>query len=255
MNDKHSQPGCSLCSELSPLDFSFTFAFQPVFDLRSGKAFSYEALVRGPEGQSAWDILSRVDDSNRYQFDQACRVKAVTLAKHLGLTCKLNINFLPNAVYVPEACIQTTLRAANEVGFPFQDIIFELVESEHIVDREHLKRIVEHYRSRGIGTAIDDFGAGYAGLGLLAEYQPDIIKLDMSLVRDIDQHLPKQAIVEGMVLVASRLNIQMIAEGVETRAEAECLRQLGIALMQGYYFARPAFEALPEAEPGTLEGW
>src|SRR5690606_32276433 len=89
---------------------------------------------------------------------------------------------------------------------------------------------------------IDDFGAGFAGLNLLADFQPDIVKLDMALVRGIDQSLPRRAIVSGVVSICQQLGIGVIAEGIETRDEAQCLADLGIALMQGYWFARPQFE-------------
>lgn len=253
--DNEPDTGCRLCQDKEALGFDFTFAFQPIFDLKSKSVFSYEALVRGTEQQGAFFILAKVNESNRYQFDQECRVKAVKLAAELGFDAHLNINFMPNAVYEPASCIRTTLNAAAKYGFPTEKIIFELLESEDITDREHLVRIVEHYQSCGFGTAIDDFGAGYAGLGLLAEYTPDYLKLDMKLIRDIDKDCKKQIIVAGIVDVANKLEIRTIAEGVETRAEAEFLYSTGIALMQGYYFARPSFESLPEAEPGSLDGW
>lgn len=237
--------GCLRCRDEQPLDFDFTFAFQPIVDVRTMTVFSYEALVRGPNGEGAFHVLSMVDDSNRYQFDQACRVKAITLAKQLGVTCRLNINFLPNAVYEPAACIQATISTADEVGFDVNKIVFEFLESEEIKDREHLKSIVLDYQSRGMTTAIDDFGSGHAGLNLLAEYQPDFIKLDMLLIRDIDKNKTKQIIVNGMVMVARDLGIELIAEGVETKGEADTLNKLGIYYIQGYYFAKPGFKSLP----------
>ena len=99
------------------LDFEFTMAFQPFVEAGTARIFGYEALVRGINGESAGEILGRVNDSNRYRFDQACRVKAIQLASELGLTGMLSINFLPNAIYRPENCIRTTLKAAEKAGF------------------------------------------------------------------------------------------------------------------------------------------
>ena len=93
-------------------------AFQPIVDVRSREVFAYEALVRGLDGSGAAHILGQVNDDNRYQFDQACRVKAVRLAAQLGMGCHVSINFLPNAVYEPAACIRTTLEAAQQHQFP-----------------------------------------------------------------------------------------------------------------------------------------
>ena len=119
-------------------------------------------------------------------------------------------------------------------------------------DRPHLVNIFKEYRRFGFHTAIDDFGAGYAGLNLLSEYQPDIIKIDMDLVRGIDRDLPRQAIVIGIVGICKALNIKVLAEGIETRAERDFLNASGIALMQGYWFSKPVFKGL-----GTIpdEAW
>ena len=113
-----------------------------------------------------------------------------------------------------------------------------------------LLSIFRYYRDRGFATAIDDFGAGYAGLGLLTDFQPHIIKIDIKLVRDIDTNFAKQATVQGILLTCKMLNIQIIAEGIETAAEARWFLDNGIYLMQGFYFARPGFESLP-----TISDW
>ncbi len=147
-------------------------AFQPIIDVRSREVFAYEALVRGLDGSGAAHILGQVNNDNRYQFDQACRVKAVRLAAQLGMDCHVSINFLPNAVYEPAACIRTTLEAAQQHQFPTNRLIFEITENERVVDKDHLKRILQEYRRRGFETAIDDFGAGYSGLNLLAILKP-----------------------------------------------------------------------------------
>ena len=113
-----------------------------------------------------------------------------------------------------------------------------------MVDRDHLKSIFREYKRQGFLTAIDDFGAGYSGLNLLAEFQPDVIKLDMELTRGIDQDHPRRSIVKAILSVCRDLGITPVAEGVETREEARVLRDLGITLMQGYLYARPSLESL-----------
>src|SRR6185295_8723157 len=157
------EPGCQGCTQ-SHLDFDITMAFQPIVDVNERTVFAYEALVRGTDGASAGDILARVNDENRYAFDQRCRVRAVEMAASLGMREKLSINFLPNAVYEPSRCLRTTLEAAHRTGFPVENIIFETTEDERVHDTEYLKQIFATYRKEGFKTAIDDFGAGYAGL-------------------------------------------------------------------------------------------
>jgi EAL domain-containing protein (putative c-di-GMP-specific phosphodiesterase class I) len=214
-------------------------AFQPLVDVAARRIHGYEALVRGPNGESAGSVLSHVNAENLYAFDQACRIKAIHSAAALGLDRRLSINFMPNAVYHPEACLRLTLAVAAETGFPTDLITFEFTENEEVVDRGHLKSIVETYRRHGFLTAFDDFGAGYAGLSLLADFQPDIIKLDRVLVAEVDSSKPRQAIVAGLMATANALGLQVVAEGVERREELETLRELGITLFQGFLFARP----------------
>ncbi|MEA2721104.1 MAG: hypothetical protein QOJ39_2968 [Candidatus Eremiobacteraeota bacterium] len=238
--------GCRCHSQDEP--FPFTFAFQPIIDVAQGRVFSYEALVRGPEGESAYSVLQRVTAENQYAFDQACRVKAITLASQLRVEAKLNINFLPNAIYEPAACIRRTLSTARRVGFPIDRIVFEVTERESVADRRKLVDIFREYSRLGFKTAIDDFGAGHSGLGLLAEFQPDFIKLDMQLIRGVAEDRAKRAIIRAVVAMCGELGIVVVAEGVETHDELAWLRDSGISLFQGYLFARPALEALPPVD-------
>ncbi len=238
--------GCEECTNGEGLDFDFTMAFQPIINSSTREIYAHEALVRGLNNEGAGAVFAHVNDENRYRFDQACRTKAIKLAAELGMQSLLSINFMPNAVYRPELCIRATLAAAEKYHFPIEQIIFEITESEKVDDLAHLRNIVDHYRQRGFKTAIDDFGAGYAGLNLLAEIQTDIMKLDMALLRDIDKRRSSQIIVRGITQVCSELNMTVVAEGIETYEEFSVLRDMGIELFQGYYFARPAFEALAE---------
>lgn len=237
-------PACRRCRDLEALNFDFTFAFQPIVDFQARRVFAHEALIRGLNGESAASILAKVNDDNRYRFDQACRVKAVEGAAKLGIQEFLSINFLPNAVYEPGACIRSTFEAAQKYNFPKERIIFEVTEGENVSDRQHLINIFREYRSFGFQTAIDDFGAGYAGLNLLADFQPDIIKIDMDLVRHIDSSAPRQAIVESIVRMGCQLGVKVLAEGVETKAERDFLVGSGVNYLQGYWFSKPAFEAI-----------
>jgi len=240
--------GCAECRNAEALGFDFTMAFQLIVDIEAQRPFAYEALVRGINGESAGEVLGRVNDNNRYRFDQACRVKAIEQASKLGLLdipdCLLSINFLPNAVYRAETCIRATLEAAHRFDFPRERLMFEVTEGEQIHDAEHLKRIFAEYGKQGFTTAIDDFGAGYSGLNLLAEFQPHMLKLDMALTRGIGQDPVRQAIVAGIVLVSQRLGIRIIAEGIESAGERDALKELGIRYMQGFFFARPALDRL-----------
>ncbi len=223
-------------------------AFHPIVDLTREVVWGYEALVRGTKGEPAGAILSQVDEERQYKFDQACRVKAIELAGRLFPATedtKLSINFMPNAVYEPAACIRTSLETARRVGFDTKRIMFEFTENERMADTKHVARIFAEYRRLGFITAIDDFGAGHAGLNLLANFQTDLIKIDMELIRGIADSAARQAIIAGILLMARTLDITIIAEGIETEAELATLSSAGISLFQGFLFARPAIETLP----------
>ena len=153
--------GCGACGEdvATP---SFMMAFQPIVDIKARRIYGYEALVRGVKGESAASVLAQITAENRYAFDQACRVKAIEQAAALGLDRKLSINFMPNAVYEPKACIRATLAAANRVNFPLDLITFEITEDERIRDTKHLQGIITEYKKHGFRVALDDFGSEFA---------------------------------------------------------------------------------------------
>jgi EAL domain-containing protein (putative c-di-GMP-specific phosphodiesterase class I) len=220
-------------------------AFQPIVDVPAGTIFAHEALVRGANGQSAGDVLKSVAAENLYAFDQACRVSAIRWAARIAAPGLLSINFMPNAVYNPVNCLRATVAAAERVNWPLTRIIFEVTEHEQVADLPHLLTILKAYRAKGLLTAIDDFGAGHSGLNLLAEFQPDLLKLDMALVRGIDTSRARQIIVRHAVALAEELEVRVIAEGIETVDECRALLDLGVDLQQGFLFARPATEALP----------
>lgn len=244
--DVPGMAGCIRCRDAQAWELPLRMAYQPIVDLRDRSIFAYEALVRGPAGEGAQSVLERVKPEQLYTFDQTCRAVAISTAARLGMDTRLSINFMPNAVYEPAACIRITLAVAQKVGFPVDRLMFELVESQDILDPAHVLGIFRDYARRGFTTAIDDFGAGYSGLTLLADFQPDVVKLDMGLVRGIDTDPARIAIVAGVVSMCRSLGCLVVAEGVETRAEYAQLRELGIDLMQGYLLARPELEALPE---------
>jgi EAL domain-containing protein (putative c-di-GMP-specific phosphodiesterase class I) len=239
---------CSACRDTTPLPVEIDFAFQPIVDLSTRAVSACEALVRGANGESAHTVLSQIDDANKYQFDQQCRKVAIASAAALGLDTFLSINFMPNAVYKPEVCIRSTLDAAQKHGFPTERIIFETVEGEHLADRTHLVDIFKAYKKFGFLTAIDDFGAGYSGLALLVDFQPDIIKLDMGLLRGIDTDSVRQRIVRGVLSMCDDLGIRVVAEGIETRGERDFFVAHDVSLMQGYFFAKPGFKSIPEID-------
>ena len=228
----------------SSTEFDVSFAFQPIVDIASHRVFAYEALVRGRSNEPAGAVFETVDESRLHAFDRAARVQAIGLAAVLGLEAGLSLNFLPESLEIFPDAIQSTLDAASVAGVDARRLLLEVTEGELIRDRLRFVQTLNRYRATGLRLVIDDFGAGYSGLNLLADFQPDVIKLDMHLVRDIDSKGPRQAIVRALIQACDDLGIEFIAEGVETENEYRWFKRIGVTLFQGYYFGHPAFESL-----------
>ena len=221
----------------------FTMAFQPIVDMASRTIFAQEALVRGADGRGAAAVFERVHHGNRYAFDLACRRRAIEFAAELRFRSRLSINLMPNAACQPSLGIEATLVAADVAGFPVERIIFEFTEGELVQDRLQLRDTVRAFQSRGFQTAIDDFGAGHSGLNLLADILPDLIKLDMALVRGVHRDRGRRAIIRGVTAFCRDLDIAVIAEGIEHVDEWKALQDLGLTLYQGHLFGAPALES------------
>jgi EAL domain-containing protein (putative c-di-GMP-specific phosphodiesterase class I) len=237
---------CSLSNESQDApDPDFSFAFQPIVDANAREVFSYEALIRGVGNESAPHVLRQVPTERLFAFDQKARAHAINLAMRLGISCHLNLNFLPRSLEASPTSIVSSLEAAERANLPIKRIVIEVVEGEIIEDHSQFSRLINEYRGIGLKVAIDDFGAGYSGLNLLAEFQPDQVKLDMKLITGIERHGPRQAIVRAISQICSDLGIDIVAEGIETEDEYAWLASQGIRLFQGYLFAKPGFESFP----------
>lgn len=149
---------------------------------------------------------------------------------------------MPTTIYRPEFCLRTTFAAVNEYQLRTDQIVFEVVESESIHDVKHLNHILNYYRENGFRVALDDLGAGYSSLNLLHALRPDFVKLDMDLVRNIDQDPYKALVCRALLDLANDLGIPSIAEGVETVGEWQCIKEFGATYIQGYLFAKPGQE-------------
>lgn len=222
----------------------FSFAFQPIADIEARTVFAYESLVRGPHGESARSVFADVPSESIHQFDHTARIAAVTLAARLGLGSKISLNLLPGSLHALPNSLDELVEQAEQVGLRTEQLLIEVTEGEAIQRPKEFIQLLNQYRAQGVRLAIDDFGAGYSGLNLLADFQPDFVKLDMHLVRDIDRAGPRQAIARGILQVCDDLGIEVIAEGVETLGEYRWFRRVGVRLFQGYLLAPPAFEAL-----------
>lgn len=228
------------------INVEYSHAFQPIIDIASRKIVSYEVLLRGKNNESPMSVFDQVPSESLMDFDQASRERAMALAASLGLECSLNLNFSPGAILFENGkYLKDTIVAAQNIGLKNKQLVVEITEGEAISNTAELKNVLNDARRAGMTIAVDDFGAGYSGLNLLADIQPDMLKLDMHLLRNIEQQGARQSIVKAICNVCFDLGIDVLAEGVETIEEFRFLEKLDILLYQGYYFAKPGFETLP----------
>jgi len=224
----------------------YSFAYQPIVNTKDRCIDSFEALVRGPDGQGADWVMSRLDAAALRQFDIDARLRAIALAGELKLSVRLNLNLLPDSVDAAGgSALTSTVDMAAIAGLRAEQLVLEVSEREVISDARAFVARANLCKSLGVRFAIDDFGSGFSGLNLLAEFQPEQLKLDIMLVRDVHRKGPRQAITRGVMRTCEDLGIEVVAEGVETLDEYRWLSDEGIYLFQGYLFAKPAFESLP----------
>ena len=230
----------------------YTSWFQPIVR-PDGSHRGYEALFRGIEKDgsiiSPGPIFDTAESAGLlFQVDLTARRSAVETAAKAGLRSSwLFINFNPTAVYDPAYCLRTTVSACEEMGLDPGSIVFEVTETEHVKDSRHLRGILAFYRKAGFRVALDDVGAGYSGLNLLQELEPDLIKIDRHLLTDIHKDDFRRNIVEHLVSLSHKQGIRVLAEGLQTADEAQVAVDCGVDFLQGYYFGKPS----PGLEPRT----
>jgi EAL domain-containing protein (putative c-di-GMP-specific phosphodiesterase class I) len=234
----------------------FTCHFQPIVSAQDTRQIQgYEALLRGVDGEGRLikplQIFKQARDADLlFQVDLAARQCAIRSAAQYQIHVPVFINFSPNAIYDPTFCLRSTMRLIRELGLSAQNIVFEVNEAEHVQNVGHLQHILNFYRKTGFRVALDDLGAGYASLNLIHQLRPDIIKLDKELIRDVHRDTYKAVLAQKIFELANQLNLQTVAEGIETPEELAWVRAHGATLVQGYLIARPA--AHPMLAPAPL---
>ena len=228
---------------------SLTAYFQPIIDMQTNKIFAYETLTRGvlPNGDLMYpDVLFAKSERNDMNFtlDRMCRETALKTTAVKKIDAKVFINFIPTSIYDPEFCLASTVKWAKQLEFDPKNIVFEVVETQNVKDKEHLKTILNYYRSKGFLIALDDVGEGYSSLNMIIDIKPDIIKVDRNIIENIDKDTMKQSIYRALRTICVENSIKLLAEGVETPYELEKIKEIGVDYAQGYYFAKPSAEII-----------
>ncbi|MEP8938867.1 diguanylate phosphodiesterase [Enterobacter mori] len=223
-----------------------SFAFQPIVDPFMQQIVSWEALIRTPEGDSPAAYFQTLPQDALYEADLKSKQVALSMASALGLhTQTLSLNLLPmTLVNVPNA-VDFLLTVIETNGFVPEQIVVEFTESEAISRFDEFTHSVRQLKSAGISVTIDHFGAGFAGLQLLAQFQPDRIKINRDLIANVHKSGPRQAIVQAIIKCCASLEIQFCAVGVELAEEWMWLESAGISQFQGHLFASPRLGGIP----------
>jgi diguanylate cyclase (GGDEF)-like protein len=221
-----------------------TSLFQPIVDFKTGNVTGYEALMRGPSDSSLHAptaMLSVADRAGRLaELDRLCREVHIGNFVACKLPGRLFLNVCPATLMQKDFRSGMTRRVLRESGLTPDQVVIELTEHHPIEDFEPVRRAIAHYRAMGFAVAIDDLGAGYAGLRLWSELRPDFVKLDRHFIQNIDADPTKGQFIRSMQEIAAELGCSTIAEGIETEAEFRAVSKLGVAYGQGYFFARPS---------------
>lgn len=234
--------------------------YQPIVKLKNGNIYGYEALSRATLEKCPCNIeeLFQIagETMQLWEFERLCRSTALKNACQKPLGAKLFLNVDANILHDPKLKSGFTCKELKKYGLKPEDIIFEVTEKSAIKEMEIFREAVRHYKNQTFQIAIDDFGSGYSGMNRICEVAPEFIKLDMHLVRDIDQDEIRKSAVKATVQFCEEANIKVIGEGIETKEELETLIQLGVGYGQGYYMAKPneEFIELEYEQKLTIKG-
>lgn len=216
---------------------SIDFAFQPIFRAGHSKPFGYEALCRLPSSvrlgpSELFD--SAVRSGQIWRLGRLGREAVAQLIRGVDPEMTLFLNLHPAEIEDPEL---------TRPGYVLRDfaqrIVFEITERASILDFDHFRKQMQRLRAAGYRFAVDDLGAGYASLSSVALLDPDFIKIDMSIIRNLQRDQRRYGLVQRIVDFANDHGIQVVAEGIENESEAQTAAELGCHLLQGYHLGRP----------------
>ncbi|HEX9803121.1 MAG TPA: EAL domain-containing protein [Gammaproteobacteria bacterium] len=241
------------CLEKIICERSLSVLFQPIIANTRRNIFGYEALIRGPSDSPLHSPVTLFDTAARHgrllDLELLCREVSIRRFKHLDLPGKLFLNTTPESLSQPNFRSGCTLDILQRAGLRPEQVVIELTEHYPMENYEVLREARHHYKSMGFEIAIDDLGAGYAGLRLWSELRPDYVKIDRHFMQDIHQDAVKREFVRSIQGIARELDCRVIGEGVETAEEYQTVAGMGIEFCQGYYFARPAHAPMTELSP------
>ncbi len=218
--------------------------FQPIINLQDGHIFGYEALIRGPKGTDLYRPMALFDAAEHGNmvawFDMACLEQAFLQASQLGLKHKLFVNVEAEGLEALCTHDRPIGMRARESGMRADQIVIEITERQTLDDFPRLMDSIRKLREEGFRIAVDDAGAGYNSLQLIAELHPDFVKIDRALVRSLDVNGPRRGLLGTLVRYCRQIGTSILCEGAETWEELSTLIDIGVQYGQGYLIGRPS---------------
>jgi len=216
--------------------------YQPVVDIVQQRIIGYEALSRPAAG--TFDTVEQLfkaayEAESIWALERLCRQRAMESLPALGVDELLFLNIEPDSIYDPQFRSDRTVELLQEASLTPDRVVLEMTEHSAVRDFTAFRQTLTYFRSLGFRLAIDDMGSGYSALISVAEIQPDFLKIDMSLIREIHLRSMKRELVDTITRFSQRAGIEVVAEGVEQPGELETLKEIGVRFAQGYLFARP----------------
>jgi EAL domain-containing protein (putative c-di-GMP-specific phosphodiesterase class I) len=218
--------------------------FQPIFASGTLDVLGYEGLIRGPAGSAlepASALFACARTHHRQLELELCCLRTIwSRFRALGLPGKLFINVSPGLFLAPKHHQRAQLARLADLEIDTRRIVIEITEEQAVTDLRRLRRMARYWHQQGCAIAIDDLGAGFASLRLWLELRPCFVKVDMAFIQGIERDAVKRAFLRSIQHIAHTCGSRVIAEGIETAAELDVVRTLGVACSQGYHLARPS---------------
>jgi len=231
---------------------SISTVYQPIIDVNSLKVIGYEALTRGPKDSIYENPLALFKAAGEVdliiELDRICKKHAFLNAKTLPKKTKIFVNCIPSSLADPDFKGKEMDELLKMIKLKPSNVVLEITERETIDNYKQFKEILVFYTKLGFAIAVDDAGAGYSNFEALLELKPNYVKIDISLIHNIDKDILKQQITQALVNICKTIKADVIAEGIETDKEFNMVKNLGVTHAQGYLFAFPEFP-FPKVNP------
>lgn len=217
--------------------------FQPIVDLKTAEVVGHEGLIRGPADSPLHSPMKLFNTARQYgmvtELEYLARREVLHSFFNFNGTGKVFLNISPDVFMGKDSRVGETLKYIEEVGLTPQQVVIELTENAPSTNYQLLRDAVQHYRAMGFEIAIDDLGEGFSGLRMWSELRPDYVKIDQHFIQGINHDQLKLQFVRSIQEIANKSGARIIAEGIECEQELITVRDIGIALGQGYHITRP----------------